>query len=294
MKPFNLHFYAFLLSVALAGCADGIRQSAGQQKAHAGNEKTESARPQPAAIPEPVQNPGRLIHVVVALCDNKYQGIVPVPESIGNGDDPSRNLYWGAGYGVKNHFRRAKDWMLISEVQNPKEAVLERCIFKHKERDVYLIADAYRGREIRRSTVDFLRFASGRDAEAIEAQLVSKPIRLFAGGAADLIVYVGHDGLMDFSLTEYPQKSDERRREAIILACASKSYFALPLQQTGAAPLLWTTGLMAPEAYVLKAAVDGWMLNEGGQQVRRRAAEAYHRYQKCGMKGAMNLFASGW
>jgi hypothetical protein len=26
--------------------------------------------------PENVANPGKLIHVVVALCDNKYQGIV--------------------------------------------------------------------------------------------------------------------------------------------------------------------------------------------------------------------------
>lgn len=293
MRPFNLRPFAFVLVLATFGCADAIRQTGGPE-AQARNENPKSATKQPATIPEPVQNPGRLIHVVVALCDNKYQGIVPVPESIGNGDDPASNLYWGAGYGVKNHFRKAKDWTLISEEQNPKAAVLERCIFKHKESDVYLIADAYRGREIKRSTVDFLRFASGRDAEAIEAQADSKQIRLYGGGAADMVAYVGHDGLMDFSLPEYPQKSDERRREAVILSCISKSYFSAPLQRTGANPLLWTTGLMAPEAYVLKAAVDGWMLREDGEKIRRRAAEAYNRYQKCGMKGAMNLFATGW
>lgn len=32
----------------------------------------------------------------------------------------------------------------------------------------------------------------------------------------------------------------------------------------------------------------------GGESVRKRAAEAYHRYQNCGIKGAMNLFATGW
>ena len=79
-----------------------------------------------------------------------------------------------------------------------------------------------------------------------------------------------------------------------MLACASKSYFEGPLRQTGAEPLLWTTGLMAPEAYVLKAAVDGWIFSEDGQRIRKRAAEAYDKYQNCGMKGAMNLFASGW
>ena len=40
----------------------------------------------------------KTIHVFVALCDNKYQGIVPVPESIGNGQNARTNLYWGAAY----------------------------------------------------------------------------------------------------------------------------------------------------------------------------------------------------
>ena len=37
----------------------------------------------------------KTIHVLVALCDNKYQKIVPVPQAIGNGQDPKNNLYWG-------------------------------------------------------------------------------------------------------------------------------------------------------------------------------------------------------
>ena len=46
----------------------------------------------------------RVIHIVVALCDNQYQGIVKVPAGIGNGQDARTNLYWGAGYGVKTQF----------------------------------------------------------------------------------------------------------------------------------------------------------------------------------------------
>jgi hypothetical protein len=80
----------------------------------------------------------------------------------------------------------------------------------------------------------------------------------------------------------------------VILACASKPYFQALLRPTGAQPLLSTTNLMAPEAYVLKAAVDGWILGEPGEQVRQRAAKAYDKYQKCGMKGALRLFATGW
>ncbi|MBS1655648.1 MAG: hypothetical protein JSU05_12430, partial [Bacteroidetes bacterium] len=40
----------------------------------------------------------KTIHVFVALCDNKYQGIVPVPAKIGNGQDPANNLYWGCSF----------------------------------------------------------------------------------------------------------------------------------------------------------------------------------------------------
>ena len=44
--------------------------------------------PQPAEPFQPAkQNSGKLIHVLVALCDNQFQGIVPVPAKIGNGDD---------------------------------------------------------------------------------------------------------------------------------------------------------------------------------------------------------------
>ncbi len=37
----------------------------------------------------------KTIHIMVALCDNQYQGIVKVPKGIGNGQDPNSNLYWG-------------------------------------------------------------------------------------------------------------------------------------------------------------------------------------------------------
>src|SRR5215510_1058434 len=228
------------------------------------------------------RNAGKLIHVLVALCDNKYQGIVPVPARIGNGDDPGNNLYWGAKFGVKTFFKRAGDWKLIAESRNPRAPILERLVFKHQTKDIYLIADAYRGREIKDCITDFFRFSAGGAVETIKAN----SIELYTGGGADMVAYIGHDGLMDFSLDSHPQKSNDRRRDAVMLACLSKRYFAEPLRNTGASPLLWTTGLMAPEAYVLKAAIEGWVLNENGERIRGRAAAAYNQYQQCGMNAA--------
>ena len=67
-----------------------------------------------------------------------------------------------------------------------------------------------------------------------------------------------------------------------------------PLRQDRATPILWTTNLMAPEAYVLKAAVDGWIRKEDGSGIRARAAKAYNSYQNCGLTSATRLFATGW
>ncbi|MEP6924744.1 MAG: hypothetical protein ABI954_09790 [Pyrinomonadaceae bacterium] len=275
------------------GCAGSVEQNAKAQN----SVKPESAINNQSLLqnsPNVRRNTSKVVHVVVALCDNEFQGIVPVPARIGNGDDPANNLYWGAAYGVKSFFRKQSAWELVAEVKNPKANVLERVVFKHKTKDVYLIADAYRGREIKQSTIDFLRFAAGTETEEIKFDDKTKQITINIGGSADLVAYIGHDGLMDFSLSEYPSKADERVREAIILACVSKSYFSNSLRKTGAHPLLWTTGLMAPEAYTLAAALDGWTTGETDERIRERAAEAYHKYQKCGLKAAANLLVSGW
>lgn len=246
-----------------------------------------------ATLATPVNTPGRLIHVLVALCDNRFQGIVPVPARIGNGDDPANNLYWGAAYGVKSYFQKSKDWKLIAE-RRASPPVLERVVFKHTSSDVYLVADAYQGRLIQRCTIDFLQFAAGARREAVDVRSSSKQVVLNAGSGADLVVYVGHDGLMDFTLSEYPQRADERQRDVMILACASKPYFREAIRKTGARPLLWTTGLMAPEAYVLQSAIGAWIAGASGNEVRRRAAQSYNSYQRCGMKAALNLFSSEW
>jgi hypothetical protein len=234
--------------------------------------------------------PPRAVHVFVALADNEHQGIVPVPARLGNGLDPAHNLYWGAAAGVKTFFSRSADWVVIECGQKPKVEVLERCIFKHRNADVYLVADAYRGDEIRQAILDFFDAAAGASPETITLPSATLTVR----GGASLVAYAGHDGLMDFRLPLVPRKKNETPRQAIILACASKQFFAEPLRTSGAHPLLWTTGLMAPEAYTLKAALDGWIAGETPDQIHERAAKAYDKYQKCGMRGARRLFASGW
>lgn len=235
----------------------------------------------------------RTIHVHVALCDNEFQGIVPVPDRIGNGKDFDRNLYWGAGYGVRNFFKvKTKDWTLVSSpvAQNP--AILERLLFKHVREDVYLLADAYDGELIQQCVEDFLKASNRQQAVKIE----EGEQNLFFGGKSDMLAYVGHDGLMDFNveLNYQTVAKDVKAPDVMILACYSQDYFSPEIQKSGANPILWTTHLMAPEAYTLKAAIDGWLKNECGADIEERAAQSYNQYQKCGLRGARNLFTTGF
>jgi hypothetical protein len=247
-----------------------------------------------SAVSLPAQDKPRVVHVFVALADNVNQGIVPVPKRLGNGEDAANNLYWGSAYGVKTFFARSPDWRLIASIPSPRSAILERLVFRHRRANVYLVADAYRGREIKQAIVEFLAAAAGEMPQAVPVRVESKEVVVSGGGNADLVAYIGHNGLMDFQLTSTPSQKNDRPRSAIILACASKQYFAPALRQTGADPLVWTTNLMAPEAYTLEAALDGWIENESDEQVRERAAVAYDKYQKCGVKAARRLLVTGW
>ncbi|MBA5793101.1 hypothetical protein H1R17_08970 [Flavobacterium sp. xlx-214] len=228
-------------------------------------------------------------HIFVALCDNKYQGIVPVPSKIGNGQDPANNLYWGAMYGIKTYFKNSKDWKLVkSSKQN--DFVLERLVFKHKTQNFYLIADAYDGKEIKKATSDFLYSSSGQQKDTI--QIKGKTIGI--KGNAKLLSYIGHDGLMDFQLTDDFKNTDEKQRDIIVLACYSKRFFGPHLEDAKVNPLVWTSNLMAPEAYILHDALSGYLDKESNTSIQTRAATAYSKYQKCSIKAAKNLLVTGW
>src|SRR6187431_1637732 len=72
----------------------------------------------------------KTIHIFVALCDNKYQGIVPVPAKIGNGQDAFNNLYWGCGFGIRTYFKNSSEWKLVKS-QKIDSILMERIVFKH-------------------------------------------------------------------------------------------------------------------------------------------------------------------
>ena len=218
------------------------------------------------------------------------KGIVPVPEKIGNGQDPANNLYWGCGYGVKSFLKlKTKDWVYQEALPSGNQMILERVLFKHATKNVYLLADAYDGRNIKECMEDILHMSSGQ----LPVNITHDERIIAFGGASDLLAYIGHNGLMDTEI-DVDLYAASTPKDVILLGCYTKSYFKEHLLKCNANPVLWTTHLMAPEAYTLKAAIDGWLLNETDAQIDERAAQVYHQYQKCGIKGARNLMTTGY
>ena len=233
-------------------------------------------------------------HVIVALCDNASQGIVPVPARLGNGDDPNSNLYWGAMYGVRGWFRRSPDWRSIPVAASKDARVLERALYRReiirdgKRGEILLLAEAWQGEHIEDAIRHFLEINRG---EHVESLVVGDQREEF-GGAAHVAVFVGHNGLMDFEAPSLPRSAVRAPAHAsVVLACMSNHYFS-PLLAEHSVPLLTTSGLMAPEAYTLDAALSSWFAGRSPQDVRRAAAAAYAKHQKTSERASLRLFVA--
>lgn len=221
------------------------------------------------------------VGVFIALCDNQSQGIAPVPARIGNGLDPEENLYWGCTEGFAAVFSQSKQWRLTRRSDSGTTAiVLRERHYQHHERAVMLYAFAYRGDCIRQCLVDFE-----------QAVLLRK---------YDLIVYIGHNGLMDFKLP-LPLKSlpgavpmaARGIPDCMVLCCKSDEYFRERIRQLGGTPVLLTTQFMYPGAFILSAALDAWLTKNDGRALRNAAAQAYARNQGISLRAARGVFIAG-
>lgn len=223
-----------------------------------------------------------------------------------DGQKPQSNLYWGAGYGVKNYFDHySNDWTLIkTETKKPEavlrlntEIILERCIFKHKKEEIYLVADAYDGRCIREASVNFIQAAAGQQPQYAQLDSLVLPI----GGQASLVAYIGHQGLMDFQLglfeegrLQCPESKNQQAKPMIALACYSKEYLQEIMQCAKVNPLLWTKSLIGPEAYILHDALKAWLAGEDNESILDAGLKAIVKYQKYSYQAAQTILTSGF
>ena len=255
-----------------------------------GNSSPEANNPQP-----PIENARdfKVIHAYIALCDNESQGIAPVPAKIGNGDDPANNLYWGCSDGARSYFSKSKLWNRLSVEKvksNPK--ILERLVFQHKETRAILVVDAWQGSEIKPCLSQFRQSMSGQYYESFSMKNDNGRHQINLGGGADFLAFIGHNGLMEFSLPAL--KANPHRSQPVdiaVLCCKSNRFFAKHIIPAEVRPLVMTDSNMYPGAFILHDVLEGWFTNDSLKKIRLKAANAYAKNQKISTKSAFNVFS---
>ncbi len=232
------------------------------------------------------------VHIFVPLCDDIHQGIVPTNSSLGDGMNLKTNLYWGAGYGIKTHFKRQKDWKLIKDTLNIDSNILERVVFYKtfsNSAKVYIIADAYRGDRMPECLTDYFNSLAGINKSSISIGNEE----IMTNGNADFLIFNGHNGLMDVRMPII-NTIDGIQRDAAVIACASKSYFIEYFKCTRSYPLITTNDLLPPEAYVAKAIINSWALMKTDNEIRISASDAMATVHHKSKKAMHYMFSTGW
>ena len=216
--------------------------------------------------------------VIVSLADNANQGIVPIKPSLGDGQNPRSNLYWGALYGAKTHFKRMENWS-VSSLEIDNAHVLDSFALQHA---VYptpkILFEAWDGAKQKSSVEAYLQDLRNGDS------------------ANELVCFVGHNALMDLSVANVPvlettkRANIERDRKGSVIACRSAPYFEPHHDRLGVESYVMTKGLMAPEAYVLEGFLLAWLKGETSNKARMAAAKQYAKYQKIPLRNANWLF----
>ena len=213
----------------------------------------------------------KTVKVFIALCDNKTQGIVPVGARIGDGDVPDANLYWGCSDGVGAYFKKSKSWKTVESKSDVTNEILRRIVLRHADGDLELVAEAYRGSNIQLCMENFQKAA--------------------ASGAHDLVAYIGHNGLMEFELPKL-EPDPNNKTETIVLCCISDKYFSTRLEELGCRPILMTTQLMYPGAFILHDVINAWKEGASPTAIQDAAAKAYAKNQEISVKAARGIFTA--
>ena len=237
-------------------------------------------------------NKSLIVHVFVPLCDNENQGIVPTSPKLGNGLDLRNNLYWGVRHGMRTIFKNNSNWKKQSQLNPIDSNVLERVVFKRKynKTEVILIMDAYRGDRMKECLEDYFNGLAENKMDSVRVDSTLIP----AFGNSDLMVFNGHNGLMDTDISFKVTNPKIRQKDAISISCSSMYYFDAYYKQTNSYPLVTTEHSLYPGGFILEGILDKWATFSKDELIRQEAGNRYHAVKKCGVKGARGIFHTGW
>lgn len=236
----------------------------------------------------------------VALCDSS---IIPCGNrTLGNGDAPGKNLYWGGAAGLRAFFDYRRAYQRIFKDGGDGKVILERVVYRLRVRrpsarwrrrgvkggfELLVVGLAYRGKQISRAMAALVAQVSRDEELSTTSKLAGGSLKLPDGrvipiGARGHVVgYAGHNHLMDVTDFRWPSRTRKRALGYFALACLTAEYLAPQLSKLASArALLLTRSLMYPGAFTIDGLVRG--LAEGALEadVFRRGADAYAHFQK--------------
>jgi hypothetical protein len=245
-----------------------------------------------AVIADLVAGKPLVVEVHVPLCDSTI--IRCGNAKLGDGDNPETNLYWSTTPGFGQWFaRRDGGWkrVLAQKAGETGDAdVLAVHVYRRtiatpaswkkrgvaKQFELDIVIHGWRGKAIDRALAAYAGDVSGSGFRALVLDDGSK---LAAGGAAQLVAWVGHNRLMDLERFDWPA-AGSAVKGAIAIACDTAPYMKATVPAATRVPLLMTSDLLFANAAPLEAAVLAFATGGGYAQIRKDAASAYAGVQQ--------------
>jgi hypothetical protein len=249
------------------------------------------ATPFADAVAALVQAEGLLtVTVHVCLADRRR---AKLPPGLGDGEDPSRNLWWGARHGVETHLARTPGWSRVHVDSGGGSGAVRRVVF-HRRVDPGI---AWQARGVSRLFDLFLMAAAwpaGRIHEAarqpLRDALCDDPAALTIG---DRLLWFGAGSVMTGYLGQSPMDrvfqdpfaglaiSPRDRQMGVFYICPlSAVHFHASSVEHGLYPVLFVRHSVVPEAYCLEGVLSALAAGDLEGGFIAAAAERYSRFQK--------------
>lgn len=241
--------------------------------------------------------------VHVPLCDSSL--IDCGNAKLGDGDSLATNLYWVTTPGFGVWFSRGgSGWRRVLRQRATGDAdLLQVDVYRRTvaapaswrklgaparfELDV--VIRAWRGKAIDRALAAYAQDLSGGPARPL---VLDDGTKLAAGGAAQLVSWVGHNRLMD-SIEPYAwPASGKDVKGTLFIACHTARYIEDAMVGPTRVPLLATRDYLFSNAAPFEAALLAFVSGAGYARMREVAVTAYADVQKQSAKRLGGIFSN--
>ncbi len=225
--------------------------------------------------------------VHVPLCDNS---IIPCGNArLGDGDNPDTNLYWATTPGFGSWFaRKGSGWKRVLHQRGAATGNTDVVAVDGYRRtlptpaswrkrgvaktfELVIVVHGWRGKAIDQALAAYASDVSGGASRAL---VLDDRTTLAAGGAAQLVAWVGHNRLMDLEAFAWP-KPGTAVTGTIAIACHTAAYMEAEVSGATRVPLLMTRDLLFANAAPLEATVLAFAGGGGYTKMRSAASVAY-------------------